>query len=256
MGPVAVYAEGFLKMARSARKEAEIRKAALRLFVEKGYEGTSTREIARLAGTAEGNLYRHFASKTDLARKLFEACAERMGTALQNALAGREGPRSRLGALLVGMFEFALQEPEAFAYLQQLHRHPVIWNPPPAVVLPKTYFVAVIREGIHQGCISSRRSGAGHRLDRGYDPACVLVLAHGVCGFPRRYGGPDPGSRLPDAGAHAPLRSRGRRGHERIPIGPPGGGKRLRIDAGQPVPQCALKGGQQGMACWVELLRG
>ena len=151
MGPVAVCAEGFLKMARSARKEAEIRKAALRLFVEKGYEATSTREIARLAGTAEGNLYRHFASKTDLARKLFEACAERMGTALQNALAGRKGPRGRLSALLVGMFDFALQEPEAFAYLQQLHRHPVIWNPPPAVVLPKTYFVAVIREGIHQG---------------------------------------------------------------------------------------------------------
>ncbi|MBS7541020.1 helix-turn-helix transcriptional regulator [Ancylobacter lacus] len=44
---------------------------ALRLFAERGVDGTSVRDIAQAAGVAEGALYRHFASKEALARELF-----------------------------------------------------------------------------------------------------------------------------------------------------------------------------------------
>ncbi|NLK00186.1 MAG: TetR/AcrR family transcriptional regulator [Clostridia bacterium] len=51
-------------MSRDTR--AEIIAAAKALFLEKGYRGGTTREIAEKAGIAEVTLFRHFGSKKDL----------------------------------------------------------------------------------------------------------------------------------------------------------------------------------------------
>ncbi|VEP18404.1 Transcriptional regulator [Hyella patelloides LEGE 07179] len=40
-----------------------ILQAALKLFARKGYDGTTTRDLAKLAKVAEGTLFRHFANK-------------------------------------------------------------------------------------------------------------------------------------------------------------------------------------------------
>lgn len=40
-----------------------ILQAALRLFARKGYDGTTTRDLATAANVAEGTLFRHFANK-------------------------------------------------------------------------------------------------------------------------------------------------------------------------------------------------
>ncbi|HZK56453.1 MAG TPA: TetR/AcrR family transcriptional regulator [Desulfosporosinus sp.] len=43
-----------------------ILEASLRIFAKKGYNGSTTAEIARAAGVAEGTIFRHFATKKDL----------------------------------------------------------------------------------------------------------------------------------------------------------------------------------------------
>jgi AcrR family transcriptional regulator len=52
---------------RSAPPEVEtksrILKAAMRLFADRGFDATTTRELADAAGVAEGTLFRHFANK-------------------------------------------------------------------------------------------------------------------------------------------------------------------------------------------------
>ncbi|MFM7530292.1 MAG: helix-turn-helix domain-containing protein, partial [Nodosilinea sp.] len=53
----------FLKTAPEADTETKILKAALRLFAQQGYSGTTTRQLAEAAGVAEGTLFRHFESK-------------------------------------------------------------------------------------------------------------------------------------------------------------------------------------------------
>ena len=49
--------------------------AALALFADKGYEGTSVRDIARSVGLSESGLYAHFSGK----RAIFDAVFARLG---------------------------------------------------------------------------------------------------------------------------------------------------------------------------------
>ena len=50
---------------------ASIEKEALRLFAQKGVEGTTIRDLALAVGVADAALYRYFASKEEIAADLF-----------------------------------------------------------------------------------------------------------------------------------------------------------------------------------------
>jgi AcrR family transcriptional regulator len=56
---------------RRDRRE-DILKVSLHLFAEKGFHGTSMRDIAREANITEGLIYHYFASKRDLFRAIIE----------------------------------------------------------------------------------------------------------------------------------------------------------------------------------------
>ena len=52
-------------MTGDARRE-QILQTAVELFSKKGFKGTTTKEIARVAGVSEAMVFRHFASKEEL----------------------------------------------------------------------------------------------------------------------------------------------------------------------------------------------
>lgn len=47
-------------------KQARVLEAAIEMFAEKGYANTSTSEIAKKAGVAEGTIFRHYKTKKEL----------------------------------------------------------------------------------------------------------------------------------------------------------------------------------------------
>ena len=51
---------------KGARTRAALIEAGYQLFIEKGYHGTSMREIAGAAGLALGGIYNHFVNKEDI----------------------------------------------------------------------------------------------------------------------------------------------------------------------------------------------
>ena len=53
------------RMTGDARRE-QILQTAVELFSKKGFKGTTTKEIARVAGVSEAMVFRHFASKEEL----------------------------------------------------------------------------------------------------------------------------------------------------------------------------------------------
>lgn len=59
-------------------KQHDIMQAALELFVEQGFHGTSVQMIATRMGVATGLLYRYFASNEALIRALYRQCTDDM----------------------------------------------------------------------------------------------------------------------------------------------------------------------------------
>jgi len=53
-------------------KRQEILQAAIALFAEKGFRGTTTRDLAAKAGVNEAIIFRHFKNKTELYRAILE----------------------------------------------------------------------------------------------------------------------------------------------------------------------------------------
>ena len=60
----------------AAERRTAIVEAAIRLFADKGFQGTTTRELAKAAGVTEPVLYRHFATKKDLYTAIIESVCE------------------------------------------------------------------------------------------------------------------------------------------------------------------------------------
>jgi AcrR family transcriptional regulator len=70
------HATGGGRMAAEDRR-LQIVKVAMRLFSERGFRGTTTKEIAQAAGVSEAIIFRHFATKEDLYTAIIDskACA-------------------------------------------------------------------------------------------------------------------------------------------------------------------------------------
>ncbi len=64
------------------RKES-ILKAATELFAGKGYDGTSTAEVAERAGVAHGTLFHHFGTKENLFIEMLNAFVEEFSSGLE-----------------------------------------------------------------------------------------------------------------------------------------------------------------------------
>lgn len=85
---------------RGERTAAAIREAGLRLIFEHGYEGMSLRDLARAVDLQPGSLYNHIATKQALLAELLSEHMHALTTALDEALAGVEGPVTRLDAFV------------------------------------------------------------------------------------------------------------------------------------------------------------
>ena len=73
--------------------------SAKRLFASQGYEATSTMAIARLAGTSESQMMKHFGSKEGLLEAILDEGWKSMGGALKDVIAMPDGAPKLLAML-------------------------------------------------------------------------------------------------------------------------------------------------------------
>jgi AcrR family transcriptional regulator len=87
--------------------------AALRCFVEKGYHGTSVRDIATQAGLSVPGLYHHFPSKTALLERLMDQTMDDLITQTGGAFSrARSDPVDRFTAVIMAHVRFHCERPE------------------------------------------------------------------------------------------------------------------------------------------------
>ena len=111
---------------RSRSAESKLLSSALKLFSEKGYDGTSIREIIEDAGVSRPVLYYHFKNKENLYSTLVKSQFEQACADLEDIIANDTVCRDRLKALILKSFEGAKKSPEIVKLLLQFFFSPII----------------------------------------------------------------------------------------------------------------------------------
>jgi AcrR family transcriptional regulator len=95
-------------MVSTRNSRADVVAAAGRLFAERGYHGTSMRDLGRELGLLGSSLYAHVDSKQDLLVDVVQEGASLFEASADSALAGAGSPTDRLRALVAGHVDVVL----------------------------------------------------------------------------------------------------------------------------------------------------
>ena len=159
----------------AAERRQAIVDAALRVFVDRSYAGTTTAEIARHAGVSEPILYRHFRSKRDL----FFACLDEAWRQLREAWEvkmaqlGASDAVSAIGKTALGLRKERVLLPNLWVQaLSEAGSDPVI----------RKHLRDQMRE-VHDfvaGTIRSAQAAGGVASDRDPDAEAWIFVAGGL----------------------------------------------------------------------------
>lgn len=147
-------------MKRSGSTEKRILQAALELFVQNGYHGTSINDITKKVGLTKGALYAHFQNKGELLIKIIhefkieyiEKMIKTVNSHVGNAI-------EKLNCAITFSSRFALENPDLCLFLTFLTTElnaDVDFEPAlKAVYREYQKFISdLIRDGIRQGLIN------------------------------------------------------------------------------------------------------
>ncbi len=110
-----------IRSASSQRREKEKRElrsailnSAAHLFLEKGYDGFSMRQVAEQIGYSATTIYLYFEDKDDLLFSVVDQAYERFSRDLQAAFDSTQDPVQRIYNLGRAYVDFGLQNPVAY----------------------------------------------------------------------------------------------------------------------------------------------
>lgn len=165
-------------MDQASPTRERLRAAALILFVQKGIAESTTRELAAMAGVAEGTIYRHFASKEDLVRDLFEDHYFRFGGELDRIRAETAGGLdAKLGAMITFMAALYDSDPTLYRFLL-LAQHTALPNIATALPQsPASVFRRLVADAIGTGQIPPQNAtlSAAMLIGAIIQPALALI---------------------------------------------------------------------------------
>ncbi|WP_430539449.1 TetR/AcrR family transcriptional regulator [Listeria rocourtiae] len=116
---------------KMSEKQKKIVAAAIELFAERGFAATSTSEIAKRAGVAEGTIFRHYKTKKDLLSSItvpimIESVAPFLAQTFVAEVFEQEYPdfRTFLITLIKNRFEFVRENTQVIKiYMQEMLYH-------------------------------------------------------------------------------------------------------------------------------------
>ena len=104
-------------MPRPPRARAPLQEAALRLFVERGIDGTGIRDLAKAAGYSEAAIYRHWTNKEELVRSLYQEHLAEVCKRLDAAIGSSPSLDEQLTAATVALYRLFDDQPLVFRFV-------------------------------------------------------------------------------------------------------------------------------------------
>lgn len=170
-------------MVTTRNSRDDVVRAAGRLFADRGYHGTSMRDLGKELGLLGSSLYSHVSSKQDLLVEVVEEGARLFEESAEKALATEGRASDRLDALIAGHVDVVVDNIEvARTFLNEArmldgdHRARII----AARDHYEEGFRSVIREGIEDGSFS-----------QGTDPKTASIFILSILNAIERWYRPD-----------------------------------------------------------------
>ena len=107
-------------------KELKILDASLKLFVERGFHGTSTAEIAKTAGVATGTLFHYFKTKEELINQLYLHTKEDVLGVISEHYNDQKTFKENIKELWLKFVHFGVDNPYKFQFILTFHCSPYI----------------------------------------------------------------------------------------------------------------------------------
>lgn len=183
---------------------ATILREATRLFGERGYSGTSMRDIARAVGILPGSLYAHIDSKESLLFEILEGGVDHFNGVLEDVRTISDDPRVLLREAIKAHVRVVAENPERMLIV--FHQWRYLGDANRARLLDKRaqyerFYTELLRAGVEQGVFSS-----------GLDARMVVFGLLGALNWTPEWFSPDGpatadeiGERLADALLNGPL---------------------------------------------------
>ena len=142
----------------------------MQLVEDKGIDGFSMREAARVAGVSSGAPYRHFSDKAALLRAVSNEARGLLSAGQERAMRAWGEPAAAFRAMGVSTVAFAVQRPELFLLLSdRRYRDP----DDPTVQAQEAHARQVM-------AASQRAAAETDDAGRDHDPALVMLAAHAM----------------------------------------------------------------------------
>ncbi len=107
-------------------KEQKILDTSLKLFVERGFHGTTTSEIAKTAGVATGTLFHYFKTKEELIDRLYIYTKESILEEVQGDYDEGKPFKENIKSLWLKFVCLGIKDPYKFNFIMTFHCSPYI----------------------------------------------------------------------------------------------------------------------------------
>ncbi len=107
-------------------KRTAIMDAALKLFTERGFHGTSTALISKEAGVSTGSLFNYFSTKEELINSLYSEVKRRLGACVKSSLDPKSSSEEQIKQLWSSFIKCGVSKPEEFLFVAQFASSPYI----------------------------------------------------------------------------------------------------------------------------------
>ncbi|MGA0560203.1 TetR/AcrR family transcriptional regulator [Larkinella sp. VNQ87] len=137
--------------------EERIKEAAKKVFLEKGFDGTTTRDIAKEAGINSALMNYYFRSKEKLFQSIFNDLCSLLFEGLLDIVNQPISLREKISRLMDHEFQMMMQNPNLTIFIMnEVHKNPerMYGTVGMAKQLPESIFNQQIEDAIAQGAIT------------------------------------------------------------------------------------------------------
>lgn len=143
--------------------------AALELFAERGFHGTSVPDLAARAGVAAGTLYRHFEGKDALVNALYRDWKQVLLDRVFSGFPADAPFREQFHALWTRWTSFAADHPIAAAFLELHHHQDYLDGESRA-----------LEQGVEEQILAYVRTAQQAQVLADLPPPVLMALVHGA----------------------------------------------------------------------------